>query len=155
MDQLGYVLVMQKRMADEGAPVQGMQRMSPSLGNSWKLLTRDNKREDWGAPGPRFLFARALLVSFSFPTFFPSFVPSLLLISVLVIGERHSSGGAVVGPRLGYIIIIIDHLRMQPEGYGAAIYIFELLGSYRIFVSPVSFPAGLRGPPLLSLGFCP
>ena len=64
---------------------------------------------------------------------------------MLVIGERHSSGGAVVGPRLGYIIIIIDHLRMQPEGYGAAIYIFELLGSYRIFVPPVSFPAGLRG----------
>ena len=36
------------------------------------------------------------------------------------------------------IIIIILHLRMQPEGYGAAIYIFLAPEPYRIFVSPVS-----------------
>ena len=52
------------------------------------------------------------------------------------------------------IIIIIVHLRMQPEGYGAAIYIFWAPGPYRIFVSPVSSLAVLRGPPLLSLDFC-
>ena len=52
------------------------------------------------------------------------------------------------------IIIIIDHLRMQPEGYGAAIYIFWALGPYRNFVSPVSSLAVLRGPPLFSLSFC-
>ena len=52
------------------------------------------------------------------------------------------------------IIIIIVHLRMQPEGYGAAIYIFWAPGPYRTFVSPVSSLAVLRGPPLLSLDFC-
>ena len=41
-------------------------------------------------------------------------------------------------------------MRMQPEGYGAAIYIFGAFGPYRIFVSPVSSLAVLRGPPLLS-----
>ena len=64
-----------------------------------------------------------------------------------------------VGPQRKYIppiviIIIIVHLRMQTEGYGAAIYIFWAPGPYRIFVSPVSSLAVLRGPPLLSLDFC-
>ena len=52
------------------------------------------------------------------------------------------------------IIIIIVHLRMQPEGYGAAIYIFWVPGPYRISVSPVPSLAVLRDPPLLSLDFC-
>ena len=43
---------------------------------------------------------------------------------------------------------------MQPEGYGAATYIFWAPGPYRIFVSPVSSLAVLQGPPLLSLDFC-
>ena len=51
------------------------------------------------------------------------------------------------------IIIITVYLRMQPEGYGAAIYIFWSPGPYRIFISPVSF-AVLQGPPLSSLDFC-
>ena len=52
------------------------------------------------------------------------------------------------------IIIIIVHMRMQPGGYGAAIYIHWAPGPYLIFVSPVSPLVVLRGPPLLSPGFC-
>ena len=51
------------------------------------------------------------------------------------------------------IIIIIVHLRIQPEGCGAAIYTFWAPGPDRIPVFPVSSLAVLRGPPLLSLGF--
>ena len=40
---------------------------------------------------------------------------------------------------------------MQPECYGAAIYIFWTPGPYRIFVSPGSSLAVLRDPPLLLL----
>ena len=52
---------------------------------------------------------------------------------------------------------IIDHLRMQPDGYGAVIYIFRAPGPYLIFVSLVSPLAVFRGPPLLSpiASLCP
>ena len=58
-------------------------------------------------------------------------------------------------PLLSIIIIIIDHLRMQPDGYGAVIYIIWAPGPYLIFVSPVSPLAVFRGPPLLSPSLCP
>ena len=41
------------------------------------------------------------------------------------------------------IIIIIDHLRMQPEGYGAAIYIFEPWARIAFSSLRFLFPAGL------------
>ena len=48
------------------------------------------------------------------------------------------SGYAVTGKHMVIIIIVIVHLCMQPEGYGAAIYIFWASGPYRTFASPVS-----------------
>ena len=40
-------------------------------------------------------------------------------------------------------IIILDHLRMQPEGYGAAIYIFEPWARIAFSSLRFLFPAGL------------
>ena len=56
-----------------------------------------------------------------------------------VYGAGVSYDSTAPGRVIIVIIIIIVHLRMQPEGYGVAIYIF-----CRIFVSPGS---------LLSLSF--
>ena len=48
------------------------------------------------------------------------------------------------------IIIIIVHLNMQPEGYGAAIYISKPVS----YLHLPGFFAVLQGRPLLSLDFC-